>query len=112
VKNCEFALAHISSSISYAVMFKKPLLLLCSNEYREIYRNSYMRIMRAFAKALETTIFNIDDDDVLKKTAIGSIDQNKYDEYKYNYLSSRETEETLTKDIFVKTLLKYPTESR
>ena len=59
VKNCNCVLAHTSTAISYAVIFKKPIIFLTSNEIIKSY-DDYR--VHSNARILDAKLLNIDSD--------------------------------------------------
>ena len=59
VKNCSCVLAHTSTAISYAVIFKKPIIFLTSNEIIKSY-DDYR--VHSNARILDAKLLNIDSD--------------------------------------------------
>jgi len=105
VKNCEFVIAHASTSIAFAVLFKKPIIFIYDNEIRDIlYKNVYFSML-SFAGSLGSDLYNIDDFEGFQKISSPKIDRIKYEEYKYRYLTSKIGEGKSTKDIFVNYIL-------
>jgi hypothetical protein len=98
VKDCRFAIAHYSTSISFAVLHKKPVVFIYTAEMKGMF---YFQLIKRLAAILEAKIINIDafhDDDELQIT---SPDHLRYDDYKYKYLTSRSTESKLSADVFI-----------
>jgi hypothetical protein len=90
VRNSELVISTVSTSVSYAVSFHKPLILVTSDEIindKNAYLNESIKIM-----AVETgaRIFNIDreyTEQDLREAMV--IDHAKYESYKRKYLTSR-----------------------
>lgn len=95
---CEFVLAHDSTSINYAVLCQKPIISLISDD---IIKTSPMisDSIHAFSDYLHTPIVNIDRpiNDSLKL----EIDNESYTDYKYDFLTSTESERKRTVDIII-----------
>jgi hypothetical protein len=102
VKHAEFVLSHNSTSVSFAILFKKKLLLLYTNYMQEkmIY---YIHGINHFSIALNLTKINISEPYTLHQD-IFIYDEEKYNNYKYNYLTSVQTEGELSSDVFLKSL--------
>jgi len=101
VQHAEFAIVHSSTSISYAVIFNRPLLVCFSNEYKEckvLYEFGYRQ-----GKLLNAQIIQIE---LCSNTIIPTpiIDNNAYQEYKYTYLTRPEIEKLKNKDIIIQYL--------
>lgn len=90
VKNSSFVLAHFTTAISYVVLNKKKILFLTSNAIKEIrpQTNSYIEYLAQLlgAKCLNQDTATIED---LK---IDEIDVQKYNQYKYSYLTNNHSE--------------------
>lgn len=98
VKDCRFAIAHYSTSISYPVLFKKPLLFIYTNEMKEMY---YFKAIKHFAFVLDATILNIDTIHGNDELQISSPNHLRYDDYKYKYLTSKSTGDKLSAGVFI-----------
>jgi hypothetical protein len=90
VRNSELVISTISTSVSYAVSFQKPLILVISDEIindKNAYLSESIKIMAAETGA---RIFNIDreyTEQDLREAMV--IDHAKYESYKRKYLTSR-----------------------
>tara|TARA_B100000787_G_scaffold65831_1_gene48273 strand:+ start:430 stop:1611 length:1182 start_codon:yes stop_codon:yes gene_type:complete len=93
VKNCNIVFAHCSTSITYAVLYQKPLVFLLSNEYIKSFDNYTPAVI---AKKINSPYFNIDDKN--NKSKIQHINLFKIDQKKYK--------------IYVDDYIKYPSRSR
>ena len=97
VKNCNFAIAHFSTSISFAVLYGKPLLFICTNEMKKM---SYFKNIEVFASILDANILNIDEIYGDTELKISGPNLLRYKEYMYRYLTSPATEGRLSATIF------------
>ena len=93
VKDSKIVFAHCSTAITYAVIYKKPLVFLLSNEYIRSFDNYTPSVI---AKKLNSPYFNIDDKN--NKSKIQHINLFKIDQKKYK--------------IYVDDYIKYPSRSR
>ena len=82
VKDCSFVLAHASTSISFAVLFKKPILYLNFKDF------SWMQAKVRTAHYLTGgNIINLDSEFInISKNFINKIDNLKYKNYFHNYI--------------------------
>jgi len=82
VKDCSFVLAHASTSISFAVLFKKPILYLNFKDF------SWMQAKVRTAHYLTGgNIMNLDSDFInISRNFINKIDNSKYKNYFDNYI--------------------------
>jgi len=106
VKNSSFVISHHSTSISYAVLFNKPILFIYTNEMIRLYRKNIIEeinYIANFFKLDPVNIDNISDCEIL----IPKINTNKYIEYKYKYITSKKTELTESFNIITKNLKKF-----
>ena len=89
VNNADIVLAHTSTSISYAILFNKPLIFLTSNEIIKSYDD--FRI-NSLARELSSTLINIDQPKSFSKiidlSKISKISNEKYSDYKRNYIKA------------------------
>ena len=57
IRKSTIVLSHYSTALSFAVIYRKPILLVTTNEYFNSYRK-YQFL--AFSEALKTDIINVD----------------------------------------------------
>lgn len=55
VKNSEFVLAHASTSISFAILYKKPILFLYSRNYH----HTYIKSIKTNSEILSSTVIDV-----------------------------------------------------
>lgn len=106
VKYCRFAIAHYSTSVSYAILYKKPIVFIYTNEMKDLL---YFKSIAGFAQLLNANICNIDSRTLkydINWTNIYSIDDSKYEDYKYKYLTSKPTENELSCNVFLQSMNK------
>jgi hypothetical protein len=99
VRDAEFVLSHWSTAMSYAVLNRKPLVFIHTNEMAAAYDRSLMRLLRSFAACLNAPVCNIDAPGAPERLVVGSADPLRYERYKYDYLTSRESESLRTQEI-------------
>jgi hypothetical protein len=82
VKDCSFVLAHASTSISFAILYKKPIVFLNFREF------SWMRSKVQTARYLTGGTEICLDDNLfsLSNYFVDKIDKNKYQDYLNNYI--------------------------
>ena len=101
VSNSEFVITRMSASISFAVILKKPIIFVYSNQLRK--DTVFMRNINIFASKLGTEPINIDNPpdnfDIYLK-----INESKYSKYEENFLTSADKSESnieiVTRSIF------------
>ena len=98
IKGSDLVFAHYSTAISFAVLLKKPVVQLLTNEYIKSYRYD---TFIAFKNVLHLMQFNVDnfDNDKIAKKDFFSFDKAAYKNYEELYLKSRYS---LLDDLWVK----------
>lgn len=99
VRDAEFVISHHSTSISYAVLNRKPLLFIYTNEMKKIYADTVVAYIHDFAEYLAQPVINVDELSNAARITMIEPDPERYDLYKYNYLTSKESEGRLNRDI-------------
>jgi hypothetical protein len=101
VKDAEFVISHNSTSLSYAVLNLKPIIFIFTNEMNLLYKNTMtMTLIYDVAAYLDANVYNIDEVTNEDHVAISSIIPERYESYKYNYLTTRDSEHTTSQEIF------------
>lgn len=98
IKNCSFVIADYSTAVAYAVLYKKPIIFYYTKEMKKL---SYFTYIKGSAVALDCSLCNIDllhDNDPIP---IHPVNLKRYDDYKYNFLTSKESETRRTRDILL-----------
>jgi hypothetical protein len=99
IKDSSYVLAHQSTSLSYAVILKKPILFLTSNEYMKSY-DSFT--VHGYAKYFKQPLFNIDNTKESDfKNDLKKIDQKIYKEYFDDYIKYPGSPNTKINKIFI-----------
>jgi len=98
-KYAEFAILHVSSSVSFPVLFKKSCFFISTNSIKKVMATYHQKII-CYSEELGQPLINI------SKYSKNSIflnkkDEDKYKNYKYKYLTSIETEAKATANIFI-----------
>lgn len=105
VKDAEFVISHHSTSLGYAVLNCKPIIFVYTDEMNRLYKETVVSWMHDFANYLGVSIYNIDQLNQGDQIAFGDVNLERYNRYKYNYLTTKESERTCTQDIFWRELL-------
>jgi hypothetical protein len=103
VQNAHLVFCHFSSSLSYAVCYSKPLFFLTDNNLIEFSRNHQPlnEYIHNFAFKLGRPVINISDDHKLISSNLLAIDSSKYEAFTTNYLTTKETIDSLSKEKFI-----------
>ena len=101
IKDSRFVILHDSTAVSYAVLYEKPMMFVFQQSV-DVFRfdSNYSSII-AFHKELGGELINIDNINDLDVLSIPIVDKEKYNLYKYEYLTSPKTENRYTKDIII-----------
>lgn len=84
VKNCSLILAHASTSLSFAVLHKKPVFLLSNSE---LSKSPFGERILAFSKALDAPIVFMDNlDNSSLETLRPLVNKHSYNQYKNDYI--------------------------
>lgn len=100
VRDAEFVLAHASTAMSFAVLNAKPLVFIYTDGMAATYKHSYIRAMRCYADYLDASIYNVDEVSNGHQVATRPVNPACYERYKYNFLTSRQSENASTQEIF------------
>jgi hypothetical protein len=101
VRDAEFVIMHGSTSFSYAIINRKPIIIVYTDNYRRISRGSFSFLINN-SKYFKVPLININQKITLPLNL--SFDIVAYDNFKYTYLTSKKTENKLSKDILIRTL--------
>jgi len=103
VKACRFALAHYSTSVSFAVLHRKPLAFIYTHDME---RFDFFSLIKGLASALNAPLLEIGRSRVRDEhlPSFAAPDLKRYDEYKYRYLTSPTSEHQESRAIFIHTL--------
>lgn len=106
VKDCQMVLAHGSSSISYAVCFRKKIILMSSDEMKTLNLGYLHNGVLGFSKYLGLNWINISNtiDTDLNNIVVN---EEKYKDYLYSYLTNVISEKRETRDILLEYLTNY-----
>ena len=101
VMNCHAVISHYSTSTSYAVLWKKQLVFVYSDDMKNSTDAAYMvPITNALAEELAMPIYNIDH--LPEKIALHEVQDEYYERYRKNYITTNTSCEQRNRDIFLK----------
>jgi hypothetical protein len=100
VRDAEFVISHHSTSISYAVLNAKPIIFVYTDAMVEVYKTTIVSYINDFAGYLDAAVYNIDKITGHEQIEIKMVNQTRYDNYKYDFLTSPESEQMPTQEIF------------
>jgi hypothetical protein len=100
VKGADFVIVHSSYSQSHAILNKKPIVFIYTNEMLSTYKHTLMNEIFDCAAYLDAAIYNIDRITQSDQILIKDINLGCYENYKYDFLTTHETEDTTSREIF------------
>ena len=101
IANSKFVIVHNSTSVGYAVLHKKPILFITGLKFKTALPIHHAYVL-AFNKFLNTCLINYDQ---FEKDKIQlKVDQQRYSDYKFSFLTNVKTEKLLTRSIFLDSL--------
>jgi hypothetical protein len=100
VRDADLVISHHSTSLSYAVLNRKPIIFIYTDGMKEEYDLTVVSYLRDLAAYLDATVCNIDELDASARVTVKPVSESRYDEYKYSFLTSRASEHERTADIF------------
>jgi hypothetical protein len=103
VKEAKFAITNYSTSISFPILFKKVIFLISSNEEKEKMLDLYETTIH-LGQILNSNVTQFDREDTYSINNF-SIDNELYKDYIYKYLTSKESENRFSSEIFIQTIL-------
>ena len=106
VRDAEFVITHTSSALSYAVLNMKPVIFIYTNDILFLYKNTMMKDLYCFADYLNAAIYNIDKINQGKHVFIETVNKKCYENYKYDFLTSHDSEFSSTQEIFWRSITK------
>lgn len=100
VKDADFVISHHSTSIGYAVLNRKPIVFIYTNEMQKLYSTCRVQWIQDLAQYFELPTYNVDQITDGSQIIIQPASRERYDSYKYNYLTSHESENASSAEIF------------
>lgn len=99
VKDASLVLTHASTAICFPICYKKQLVLMVS-EYLNRVLPQFLILANSIRLACGATIISIDksDDEIPTNDEINLID---YNDYLYKYLTSEQSKNQLSKDVYI-----------
>jgi hypothetical protein len=106
VAESALVLAHTTTAMSFAVLFDKPILMLTTKEMSEA--TGYANFLDNMAASLKLMPLCIDNAEEINKFHFENYTQwpRNYNDYKYKYVMTENTEDKLTWEILLETLSK------
>jgi hypothetical protein len=100
VAGSAFVLCHMSSSLSFAILNKKPLVFISCKEI-ETTLPAYHSYISFLAKYLNADFYDISENVLLREGGYKRYNEQAYENYALNYLTNGDTKNVTTKEIFI-----------
>jgi hypothetical protein len=98
VKNSSLVLTHASTAVCFPICYQKQIVLISSKQINETLPH-FNLTSKAIELACDAKLIDMDaNDEIIIPPFINEV---KYRNYKYNYLTSSQTENLLSKNIFI-----------
>jgi hypothetical protein len=104
VKNADFVIVHSSYSQSHAILNRKPIVFIYTDEMAIAYRHTLMNEVFDCAEYLDAAVYNIDRIDTSDQLVIKDVSLARYESYKYDFLTTPVSEHTTSREIFLRTI--------
>ena len=98
VKNADLVITHLSTSLCFSICFNKPILLAMSKHIKECLPD-FFRYAQMYQEIVGANIVYMEDE--FETTQIAKVDFEKYNDFKFNYLTSIESEKLLSCQILI-----------
>jgi hypothetical protein len=104
IKNARFVITHGSTAAQFAILLKKPVVILTTNEYKKCKLSLFTTLIDAFAHSVGKTAINVDEPLNIDWEKELFVDENIYDDHIDCYIKKRGTEELNTWQILTNQL--------
>lgn len=105
VRDAQFVICHASTSISFAVLGRKPAFIIYTEEMEALYRQNYMRHVRALAAYLQLPLLNASRADDAAAPVLKQPSEDRYAAYQKDFLVTPRIEGGQSKEIFLREIL-------
>jgi hypothetical protein len=102
VRDAEFVICHSSTSVSYAVLNRKPVWAIYTDEMARLYEANFMHQIRALAASLRTPLLNASRFDEADLPPLASPDESRYAAYQSDFVVTPGIEGGESKRIFLR----------
>jgi hypothetical protein len=102
VRDAKVVLSHHSTSISYAILNRKPIVFIYTDEMLELYEMTIVDQIRGLAAYLNSPVQNIDRFPAGGELVVPVVDEARFDAFKYDFLTTHASEHDSSRDIFLR----------
>ena len=106
VRDCAFVFSHTSSSLTFGILFEKRIFFLTSDDIIKTYSTTINEAMEKMSEKLQSPLINISQKRCVTQiqSAGMEISLDAYNRFKYDFLTSPETENLYSGDVLVRYL--------
>lgn len=101
VRDAEFVICHASTSVSYAVLNRKQVWTICTDEMERLYAYNFMLQIRALAASLRAPLLNASRFDEVDLPTLAPPDESRYATYQNDFVVTPGIEGGESKRIFL-----------
>lgn len=101
-----FIITHASTAVSYATLYKKPLLLIYTDEMYALYKNNYLRQIRAIADYLKRPFINISGLSQIDDNIFPAVNTRIYEKYIADFIATPDVTHVESSKVFLDGVLK------
>lgn len=105
VRDAELVICHSSTSISYAVLNRKPVWAIYTDEMAHLYRHNFMLQILALAAYLKLPVFNVSQVDDAGLPALGQLSEDHYVSYEKDFVVTPGIDGGQSKEIFLREIM-------
>jgi hypothetical protein len=98
IKDAEVVVVHYSTSLQWAVIMKKPIILITTDE---IYNDPYQKLIDSLAKILGKKVLNINKLSRVNYKNYLNVNNKKYEKYIEDYVKNKDSPEKLNWNIVI-----------
>jgi hypothetical protein len=108
IKKSKVVVAHFSTAVQWAVILKKPIIFVTTDEIQNnYYAKTYLKNINNFATILGSKVINLSNIEKINNLQkYLSVDLKKYDKYIENYVKMKDTPKKLSWDILIQKIQK------
>lgn len=105
VKDAEFVICHASTSVSYAVLYRKPVWTIYTDEMEALYQKTYMHNVWALSAYLQVPLLNASQVDESMLPEIEQPEEVRYAAYERDFLVTSGIVGGQSKEIFLREIV-------
>lgn len=108
IKEAKIVVAHCSTALQWAIIMKKPIILVTTNEIEQAsYSKIYLKLIKEFSRELGKKTLNINDlTNFTKLEDYLFVDDEKYEKYIERYVKIKDSPKKLAWDIVIESIEK------